>query len=90
VNISLEISMYPLADDYKPLINDFLRKLNTHNLETVTNGMSTQVFGGYDEVMSAVSGSLKPCFENESKVAVSMKIINAHLPPDKWDPKAWS
>ena len=82
--------MYPLDKDYKEVINDFLREINTHNLEIITNGMSTQIFGEYDEVMSAVSHSLKTCFENQDKVAVSMKLVNAHLPPNKWDPQAWS
>ncbi|MFT4525783.1 MAG: hypothetical protein ACI85F_001939 [Bacteroidia bacterium] len=90
MKVSLEISMYPLTEDYKPVVNDFLRRLNSHGLKTVTNGMSTQVFGEYDEVMSALNTSLKPSFEDETKVSVSIKILNGHLPPDKWDPKAWS
>ena len=82
--------MYPITEDYKPVINDFLRRLNAYGLQTVTNGMSTQVFGEYDEVMNALNGSLRPTFEGETKVSVSMKLLNGHLPPDKWDPKAWS
>ena len=88
--ISVEISMYPLTEDYKPVINDFLRRLNSHGLQTVTNGMSTQIFGEYDQVMHALNSSLKPAMEAEDKVSVSVKILNAHLPPDKWDPQAWS
>ena len=90
MKVSLEISMYPLVEDYKPVINDFLRRLNSHGLKSVTNGMSTQVFGEYDEVMSVINQSLKPSFEGKEKVSVSIKILNGHLPPDKWDPKAWS
>lgn len=82
--------MYPLTEDYKPVINDFLRRLNSHRLETVTNGMSTQVFGEYDAVMKAIHDSLKPTLEGEAKVSVSMKLLNGYLPPDKWDPKEWS
>ena len=88
--ISVEISMYPLTEDYKPVINDFLRRLNSHGLETVTNGMSTQVFGEYDEVMSAINSSLKPTVESPTKVSVCLKLLNDHLPPEKWDPEAWS
>ena len=82
--------MYPITEDYKPVINDFLRRINSYGLKTVTNGMSTQIFGEYDRVMKALSESLKPTFEDETKVSVSMKMLNGHLPPDKWDPKAWS
>lgn len=82
--------MYPLTEDHEPVINDFLRRLNSHGLQTVTNGMSTQVFGDYGAVMQALNSSLKPTMESEAKVSVSIKMLNAHLPPDKWDPKAWS
>lgn len=81
--------MYPLTENYLPIINDFLRRLNSHGLQTVTNGMSTQVFGEYDKVMRAVQSSLRSTMELEEKVSVSIKILNDHLPPDKWDPKAW-
>ena len=82
--------MYPLVEDYKPVVNDFLRRLNSHGLQTVTNGISMQVFGEYDEVMNVLNNSLKPSFEDETKVSVSIKVLNGHLPPDKWDSKAWS
>lgn len=79
-----------MTEDYKPIINEFLRRLNGHGLETVTNGMSTQIYGEYEEVMLALNNSLRPSFENETRVSVSIKILNGHLPPDKWDPRAWS
>jgi uncharacterized protein YqgV (UPF0045/DUF77 family) len=82
--------MYPLVEDYKPVINDFLRRLNSRGLKTVTNGMSTQIFGEYDEVMNTLNESLKPSFEGDTKISVSIKILNGHLPPEKWDSKEWS
>lgn len=90
MEVSVEISMYPLTENYLPIINDFLRRLNSYGLQTVTNGMSTQVFGEFDEVMAAVQTSLRSTIELEEKVSVSIKILNDHLPPDKWDAKAWS
>jgi uncharacterized protein YqgV (UPF0045/DUF77 family) len=82
--------MYPLVEDYKPVINDFLKRLNSRGLKTVTNGMSTQIFGEYDEVMNTLNESLKPSFEGDTKISVSIKILNGHLPPEKWDSKEWS
>ncbi|MCF8258437.1 MAG: thiamine-binding protein [Flavobacteriales bacterium] len=90
MQVSLEISLYPLTEEYLPLINEFLRKIHSSGLEAVTNGISTQVFGEFDEVMEMLNTALRPCMEGETKVAISMKMLNSHLPPDRWDPAAWS
>lgn len=83
--------MYPLTDGYKDEVKAFLRRLNQHkNIEVVTNGVSTQVFGEYDEVMKAYIESLKPSMEGETAIAVVSKIINSHLPPDRWDTSQWT
>ncbi len=82
--------MYPLTDAYKPAINAFLKKLNSYSdLEIITNGISTQVFGEYDKVMKAYTESLKPSMEAGTPIAVVSKIINSHLPPDRWDSSQW-
>lgn len=90
MQVSLEISLYPLTERHIPIINDFLRKIHGSGLQAVTNGMSTQLFGEYDEVMDLLKTALRPCLEGETKVAVSIKMLNSHLPPDRWDPAAWS
>ena len=90
MEVSVEISIYPLTENYKPVINQFLKRLNSHGLQTLTNGISTQVFGEYETVMNALQFALKPSMEGETKVSVTLKLLNDHLPPDKWDPQAWS
>jgi uncharacterized protein YqgV (UPF0045/DUF77 family) len=91
MKVTLEITMYPLTDGYKEAVKDFLRRLNQfENIEVITNGVSTQVFGGYDEVMKAYTESLRPSMEGESAIAVVSKIINSHLPPDRWDTSQWT
>lgn len=83
--------MYPLTDGYKEEVKSFLRRLNAHqNIEVITNGVSTQVFGEYDDVMKAHAESLKPSMEGEVAIAVVSKIINSHLPPDRWDTSQWT
>ena len=82
--------MYPLSDGYKETVKDFLRILNSHHeIEVITNGVSTQVFGEYDDVMAAYTQSIKPILSSEVPVAVVSKIINSHLPPDRWDSSQW-
>lgn len=83
--------MYPLTENYKEPIKDFLRRLNRFpEVEVITNGVSTQVFGEYDEVMRAYTESLKDSMALETTVAVVTKMVNSHLPPDRWDSRKWT
>lgn len=50
---AVEISMYPLAADYRPLIQAFIDRLNTYpELRVSTNALSTQIWGELDRVMA--------------------------------------
>lgn len=91
MKVTLEITMYALSDNYKEDIKDFLRRLNREpEVDVITNGVSTQVFGDYDAVMSAYTHALKPSLESGTPIAAVSKIINSHLPPDRWDTSQWT
>jgi len=79
MKISVEISYYPLNAEYLEPIGNFIDRLNTYSALIVkTNGMSTQVFGEFDDVMGAVSAEIKRSFELPHSV-FTMKVINADL-----------
>jgi uncharacterized protein YqgV (UPF0045/DUF77 family) len=79
MNTSVEISYYPLNVEYIPPIKDFIERLNSHKEIIVqTNGMSTQVFGKYVEVMKILTDEIQQSFELPHSVFV-LKIINADL-----------
>ena len=79
MNVSVEISYYPLDVEYIPPIKDFIDRLNGYaEIKVQTNGMSTQVFGEFDDVMDALKTEIRQSFELPHSVFV-MKIINADL-----------
>ena len=79
MNTSVEISYYPLNVEYIPPIKDFIERMNNYEtLRVKTNGMSTQIFGKYAEVMKALTIEIEKSFELPHSVFV-MKIINADL-----------
>ena len=79
MNTSVEISYYPLNVEYIPPIKGFIERINNYkSLRVKTSGMSTQVFGNYDEVMEAITTEIKKSFELPHSVFI-MKIINADL-----------
>jgi uncharacterized protein YqgV (UPF0045/DUF77 family) len=79
MNTSVDISYYPLKEEFIPSILDFIDRLNNHDLiQCKTNGMSTQVFGEYFNVMNALTQEIHKSFEIPHSVFV-LKIINANL-----------
>ncbi|OQX77737.1 MAG: hypothetical protein B6D64_07850 [Bacteroidetes bacterium 4484_276] len=79
MKVSVDISYYPLKVEYIPPIKGFIGRLNSHeNLVVQTNGMSTQVFGEYFEVMKILTDEIYKSFELPHSVFV-LKVINADL-----------
>ena len=84
MKLSVEISKYPLHQDYIPYIKGFIDRLNQHKgLTVITNTMSTQVFGDYDVVMSAVTDEIKRSHKEFGKAIFVCKFIGGDLSPSK-------
>jgi uncharacterized protein YqgV (UPF0045/DUF77 family) len=76
---SVEISYYPLNEEYVPPIRGFIDRINSYQgLMVRTNGMSTQIFGEYDILMDALTKEIRQSFNHPHSVFV-MKVINADL-----------
>ena len=77
---SVEISMYPLDVNYIEPITFFIKRLKRQTFISLeTNGMSTQVFGDYDNVMTAIQQEMKNSFLPQQKLLFNMKVFNTHL-----------
>jgi uncharacterized protein YqgV (UPF0045/DUF77 family) len=76
MDIGVEISLYPLNAEFIPPIQDFIDRLNlAPRLKVVTNSMSTQVFGSYDDVFGALVRELRTTFEKNDKAVFVMKVL---------------
>ena len=83
MELSVEISKYPLADDYIPAIKSFIDRLNAvGGLKVVTNTMSTQVFGDYDLVMDTMKNEMRYSYEKFGKAIFVCKFIGVNLDPE--------
>ncbi|MGJ8663625.1 MAG: hypothetical protein ACSHWU_08240 [Marinicella sp.] len=83
MNISVEISLYPLDQNYIPPIQDFIDRLNTYaELKVIENTMSTQVYGEYAKVLEILNTEMQRTHQNTPKAAFVMKILNGDLSPD--------
>lgn len=79
MKVSVDISYYPLKDEFIPHILDFIDRINNYDkIIAQTNGMSTQVFGEYFEVMNAITKEIYQSFELPHSVFI-LKVINSDL-----------
>ncbi|MDG1752500.1 MAG: hypothetical protein P8I03_12700 [Thalassotalea sp.] len=80
MEISIEISLYPLAEEkFKTEIWSFIRTLrNVEGLQVVTNGMSTQVFGEYDLAVDKVMAEIKHVHQTLDAAVFICKFIGGN------------
>ena len=77
-----EISMYPLTGDYRPLIQAFIDRLNTHpGLTVKTNSLSTQVWGAFDRVMGILTAEIERAASTSPQCIFVMKVLPGLAPP---------
>ncbi|MFT6906639.1 MAG: hypothetical protein ACJAS1_003307 [Oleiphilaceae bacterium] len=82
MQLSVELSFYPLKDGYKKEILSFIELLKQEpNIEVVSNRMSTQIFGEYDEVMAVLSRMMRSSFERYGTAVFIAKFINSDRRP---------
>jgi uncharacterized protein YqgV (UPF0045/DUF77 family) len=81
MDIGVEISLYPLNADFIPPIQDFIDRLNAAGrFKVVTNSMSTQVFGSYDDVFNVLVKEIRETFQNNAKAVFVMKVLGPFAP----------
>lgn len=80
MKITVDISMYPLDADYKPAIKAFIKRLRTFDgLTLVTNQLSTQINGSFDDVTAAVNACMRESMHERDKVVFVARYLNADL-----------
>jgi uncharacterized protein YqgV (UPF0045/DUF77 family) len=73
---AVEISMYPLAEDYRPLIQSFIDRLNTYpELRVLSNTLSTQIFGPLEAVMAILSAEIERSAATAPQLVFVMKVL---------------
>jgi len=76
MQISVEISLYPLDAEYGEKVMSFINDLHSFKgVEIETNHMSTLLSGEYNNVMNCLNFSIKNSFE-ELQSSMVLKISN--------------
>lgn len=73
---SVDISMYPLNEDYCQPIIDFIDCLETHPAVSVQrNSMSTHIYGEYEDVMATLNNEMLKVLEQIPETVFVIKLI---------------
>jgi uncharacterized protein YqgV (UPF0045/DUF77 family) len=76
VDIAVEISMYPLTENYLAPIQHFIDALRENErLHVITNTMSTQVLGDYDEVWAALKQAMRQSLDAGPRAVFVTKFL---------------
>lgn len=76
MRISLDISLYPLTEDYVEPILTFIDQLEANDkLVVKRNSLATQVFGEYRDVMDCIDAEMEAVFKALPHSVFVMKFI---------------
>jgi hypothetical protein len=79
---AIEISMYPLSGDYRPRIQAFIDRLNTHSqLRVLTNTLSTQIWGDLEPMLAILAQEIGRCAGEGPQLVYAMKVLPGLAPP---------
>lgn len=76
MEISVDISLYPLQDEYVKPIHAFIEAVEKNqNIQVLKNSLSTQVFGKYHDVMAILEKEIFEVFEEIPHSVFVLKIV---------------
>ena len=76
MKLTAELSLYPLQDDYIPVIKAFIDAARQHgDMVVTTNAMSTQICGEYAAVFQLVQEELAASYQRYGKQVLICKFI---------------
>ncbi len=76
MEMSVDISLYPLSDDYIPAIQEFIDRIaNVPGILIKRNDLATQLFGDYDIFMDVLRDEIRRSWETHGKGIFVIKFL---------------
>jgi uncharacterized protein YqgV (UPF0045/DUF77 family) len=77
---SVDISLYPLADEYIHAIKEFIERVQQYpEVAVVRNDLSTQLYGDYEEIMDLLKVEVRLSWEKYGKSIFVIKLLRDDL-----------
>lgn len=79
MNISVEISMHPLSENYLERVDAFIKALQTYpHFKVHVSPLSTQIFGPADKIFSALEKEITRAFA-DGQAPFVLKVLKDDL-----------
>ncbi|AZQ43287.1 thiamine-binding protein [Nonlabens ponticola] len=78
MEVSIELTMSPLQDDFEQHIIDFIKVLRSSPFKVLENPLSTQIFGEFTDVMSFLTDAIEDSMSNQDAVLIYMKLVKSN------------
>jgi uncharacterized protein YqgV (UPF0045/DUF77 family) len=78
MEISVELTLTPLKDNYEPHIVAFIKELRNSGFTVLENPLSTQIFGDYDELMPFLTKAIKRSFSDLDIAVLHIKMVKTN------------
>ncbi len=75
MQVSIDISMYPLHKEFEKPIIEFIQLLRKSEFHTEENGLSTQIFGDYLGIMEFLKLNIHETLLQEKNCVFILKIV---------------
>ena len=77
---SVDISLYPLKDEYIPAIKEFIDRVQRYpEITVVRNDLSTQLYGNYELIMDLLKVEVRLSWEKYGKSIFVIKLLGDDL-----------
>ena len=79
MQISAELTLTPLQDDFEAPIQKFIKSLRKSGFKVIETPLSTQIYGDYDKIMEFLTEGIKENFAAIDHVLINVKIVKGNL-----------
>tara|TARA_B110000503_G_scaffold74887_1_gene115659 strand:+ start:364 stop:624 length:261 start_codon:yes stop_codon:yes gene_type:complete len=77
MNVSIEITLMPLQDQYEAPIKEFIKCLRTSDFKVLENPLSTQIYGAYAPLMIFLTEAIEASFNGLDAGMINLKIVKS-------------
>ena len=78
MEVSIELTMSPLQDDFEPHIINFIKALRASEFEVLENPLSTQIYGDYNKLMPFLTEAIENSISKQDAVLIYMKLVKSN------------
>lgn len=78
MEVSVELTMSPLQDDFEQHIINFIKVLRASPFKVLENPLSTQIYGDYSSLMSFLVDAIEESLSEQDAVLIYMKLVKSN------------